>query len=718
MGKFTSSKKTYRVDPLGLNLPNNGIDNEEIDTTDNLSGIVAGGVVGATTDGNLIMNEDLSQSITDPIKLLDLISSSETVERDFAFKTISEFVLENESFTKELIKPENIRKIITHLVEPDAQIRVSVIGTFRNLTVVKEDICETLISLDILTPLLSNFVQGIDFIKTLNEKDMKQQKSIETQHVLIQAVALINNLCEVSDKGFSIVSKECNNILTTLFQILINYSIFMPELIMNISEFLTVVTDDNNELNATINNELMLQLFNIIKDSTTMNIRLKTLISTIILNIGQLYNKELVIQNITPILLSTFQFNTISTLNSDLLNSLNTSKDAKLKYDQLVAEQTGDDNNNDDDDEKMGMEENSSNNDNNNIEEPIDELKPITSTVDETIKKTPKNIIKNAAADLVQQCELQFKNQNEQWKDSLLAQQSAIELFVNIVSDAQQQQQSDDSNPYDDDDDDKFLDIEDGETEQSQQILSNISKFIISTPLCQYLIELLNSIVNFDLTEFGKLNIELLPNISSIRILQKRAMTCLSNLLITFIPKEENVQKILWDLLMKIANKSFTTSDIDIIEMTTSSLWSIMRTNSNIGFTTEIEIKNLVELAIKSPNSIKTNLIGIIGIAGQKPYCQNILKEVAMFLLQCLNKDLPADIISESLNSIFDIYAEPNVNNIVKEVSLIQHLEAFIPIIRNKIKTDKKKLDRALLDRLDESRINLSRFITYKKSQK
>ncbi|EAL69160.1 armadillo repeat-containing protein [Dictyostelium discoideum AX4] len=716
MGKFTSSKKTYRVDPLGLNLPNNGFDNEELDTADNLSGIVAGGVVGATTDGNLIMNEDLSQSITDPIKLLDLISSSETVERDFAFRTISEFVLENESFTQELIKPENIRKIITRLVEPDVQIRVSVIGTFRNLTVVKEDICETLINLDILTPLLSNFVQGINFIKTLNEKDMKQQKSIETQHVLIQAVALINNLCEVSDKGFSIVSKECKSILTTLFEVLINNSIFMPELIMNISEFLTVVTDDNNELNATINNELMLQLFNIIKDSTTMNIRLKTLISTIILNIGQLYNKELVIQNITPILLSTFQFNSISTLNSDLLKSLNSAKDAKLKYDQLVAEQT-DDNNNNNNDEKMGMDENSNNNNNdNNIEEPIDESKPITSTVDETIKKTPKNIIKNAAADLVQECEKQFKNQNEEWKDSLLAQQSAIELFVNIVSDAQQQQ-PDDSNPYDDDDD-KFLDIEDGETEQSQQILSNISKFIISTPLCQYLIELLNSIVNFDSTEFGKLNIELLPNISSIRILQKRAMTCLSNLLITFIPKEENVQKILWDLLMKIANKSFTTNDIDIIEMTTSSLWSIMRTNSNIGFTTEIEIKNLVELAIKSPNSIKTNLIGIIGIAGQKPYCQNILKEVAMFLLQCLNKDLPADIISESLNSIFDIYAEPNVNNIVKEVSLIQHLDAFVPIIRNKIKTDKKKLDRALLDRLDESRINLSRFITYKKSQK
>ncbi|KAN0025585.1 hypothetical protein ACTFIU_002024 [Dictyostelium citrinum] len=712
MGKFTSSKKTYRVDPLGLNLPNSG-ENEEMNAPDNLSGIVAGGVVGATPDGNLIMNEDLSQSITDPIKLLDLISSSDTVERDFAFRTISEFVLENQSFTEELIKPENIRKIITHLVEPDVQIRVSVIGTFRNLTVVKEDICEQLISLDILTPLLSNFVQGINFIKTLNEKDMKQPKSIETQHVLIQAVALINNLCEVSDKGFSIVSKECKSILTTLFQVLINNSIFMPELIINISEFLTVVTDDNNELNATINNELMLQLFNIIKDSTTMNIRLKTLISTIILNIGQLYNKELVIQNITPILLSTFQFSSISTLNSDLLKSLNSAKDAKLKYDQLVAEQP--DNN---DDEKMGMDNNNNDDDNNNntIAEPIDESKPITSTVDETIKKTPKNTIKNAAADLVQECEKQFKSQNEQWKDSLLAQQSAIELFVNIVSDAQQQQ-PDDSNPYDDDDD-KFLDIEDGETEQSQQILSNISKFIISTPLCQYLIELLNSIVNFDLTEFGNLNVELLPNISSIRILQKRAMTCLSNLLITFIPKEENVQKILWDLLMKIANQSFATSDIEIIEMTTSSLWSIMRTNSNIGFTTEIEIKNLVELAIKSPNSIKTNLIGIIGIAGQKPYCQNILKEIAMFLLQCLNKDLPADIISESLNSIFDIYAEPNVNSIIKEVSLIQHLEAFVPIIRNKIKTDKKKLDRALLDRLDESRINLSRFITYKKSQK
>ncbi|KAK5577779.1 hypothetical protein RB653_002727 [Dictyostelium firmibasis] len=711
MGKFTSSKKTYRVDPLGLNMPNSD-NNEEMNTPDNLSSIVAGGVVGATPDGNLIMNEDLSQSITDPIKLLDLISSSDTVERDFAYRTISEFVLENESFTQELIKPENLRKIITHLVEPDVQIRVSVIGTFRNLTVVKEDICETLIGLDILTPLLSNFVQGISFIKTLNEKDMKQSKSIETQHVLIQTVALINNLCEISEQGFSIVSKECKSILTTLFQVLINNNIFMPELIMNISEFLTVVTDDNNELNATINNELMLQLFNVVKDSTSMNIRLKTLISTIILNIGQLYNKELVIQNITPILLSTLQFSSVVTLQSELLVSLNGAKDAKIKYDQLVAEQPENSNDNDD---KMGMDENNEEN-NNNTAEPIDESKPITSTVDETVKKTPKNIIKNAAADLVQECEKQFKIKNDQWKDSLLAQQSAIELFVNILSD-DQQQQPEDSNPYEDDDD-KFLDIEDGETEQSQQVLSNISKFIISTPLYQNLIELLNSIVNFDLTEFGNLYVELLPNVSSIKTLQKRAMTCLSNLLITFIPKEENIQKILWDLLMKTAHQSFTTSDIDIIEMTTSSLWSIMRTNSNIGFTTEMEIKNLVELAIKSPNSIKTNLIGIIGIAGQKPYCQNILKEIAIFLMQCLNKDLPADIISESLNSIFDIFAEPNVNSVVKEVSMIQHLEAFTPVIRNKIKTDKKKLDRALLDRLDESRINLSRFITYKKSQK
>ncbi|EGC36763.1 hypothetical protein DICPUDRAFT_77593 [Dictyostelium purpureum] len=697
MGKFTSSKKTYRKDPMGLGNVN---EEQPFQPTD-------------LNDGNTLMNEDLSQAISNPGRLLELISSPESIERDFAFKTISEFVLDNPAFLETFIKPDTLRKAITYTCDPDIQVRVAAIGAFRNLTVAKEDICDTLISLDILTPILSNFIQGINYITSLSENEIKQQKSVESQHVLIQIIALINNLCESSEKGFLLVSKECQAILSTLFQILIKNSIFIQELILTISEFLTVITDDNKQLNLTINNDLVLQLFNVVKESTNMNTKLKVLISITLLNIGSLYNKELVIQSITPILLSALQFQPIQTLTQHIKPILDQSKSAKDNFD-TIAKQNEDELEMEEEfvDDTMGDEAEETTNE--NIENNNNVVKP--SNKEKRKEKREKNKAKKTAFDSLLDKEKVFKDQNDLWKDSLSAQQSSIELFVNMLSEAQQDESNQQDNVYDDDD--KFLDIEDGNTTSSQQILSTISKFLISTSLYQNLVELINNIISFDLTTFAKSNVELLSNVVSLKVVQKRALTCLSNLLIIYIPKEETTQKSLWELLTKIFQQSFTTNDAESIEMITNSIWSILRTNSNIGFTSENEIKNLVNLASGATNSIKTNLIGIIGIVGQKPYSQSILKEIGTFLLQCLSKDSPADIISESLNSIFDIFAEPPVNQIAKEIQMIQQLEAFVPIIRNKIKLDKKKLDRALLDRLDESRINLSRFIAYKKSQK
>jgi len=92
------------------------------------------------------------------------------------------------------------------------------------------------------------------------------------------------------------------------------------------------------------------------------------------------------------------------------------------------------------------------------------------------------------------------------------------------------------------------------------------------------------------------------------------------------------------------------------------------------------------------------------------------IAEVGKLLLESL-QDSSAAVIAEALNSIFDIFAEPNVNSVFTSLDMLRVLEAFVPHLKNKVKTEKKILDRSMWDRLDEARINLVRFIQYKKQQ-
>ncbi|KAF2074873.1 hypothetical protein CYY_003828 [Polysphondylium violaceum] len=685
MGKFNSNKKVYRVDPLGL-----GPMDDEDDNNNN-------------NGNNFIMNDNLSSGIQDPLKLLEMIDSPETTERDFAFRTVSEFVLDHPSFVTKLSEKVNLLKVMAHLSDPDVQVRVSAIGTFRNLTIVKEDIVQSLIDIDIVTSLISILFNSLNMIKGCEEKEMKSSKLIEEQHVLIQTLALLTNLIELSEKLFKRLSDCIAPSLVTLFNIILKHQLFVGELIFTISEFLSIITEDNVEICKTIPQELLTALFQLVKESPNMSLKLKTMTSITLFNVGSLYSRDLVIQGITPLLLSCFNFTPIQAL-KELKDMVDQTQVVREQYEKEEKEKEEKElaaiNKNAGADENMDQDK-----------EMVEDVMAYSNNNNGEKKKKVKT------GEILDEMEKKLKNSIDLWKENLSALQSSIEIFTNILS-FEEENGTPQDNPYDDDD--KFLDVEDGNTSNNNnEELSSIGKFLSTTTLCQNLVVFITSISDIDLSAIAKSCPELVSNLVLLKVIYKRSITCLSNLLILYIPKDNALQQTLWDLLVKIAGHSITTSfDSEVIEMTTSSLWSIMRFNPSIGFTKDSEVKSLIELGAKSPSSVKTNLIGIIGISGQNGFCQPILGEIGMFLLQCLNKDEPAEIISEALNSIFDVFAESPINTIFNQLNMLQHLEAFVPVIRNKIKLEKKKLDRSLLDRLDESRINLTRFISYKKSQK
>ncbi|EFA82655.1 armadillo repeat-containing protein [Heterostelium album PN500] len=700
MGKITNNKKVYRVDPItGANTRNddegNGSASEVMN--DDTAKMLYDQVLNAA-----------STLVDDPQELLKMVDDKDANQRDLALRTVAELIIENTSFNKNnlLDNKDNLIKIIKRSSDPEPQVAVTAMGALRNLTIVNPESCDLLLSSDILTSLISNFNRSLEFISTIQNNKYTTGPALENQHILLQSLSLLTNLCELSDSAFEVVSNSVGQHFSKLFQLLIGHSLFLEELVFYTCEFLSIITENNAKLSMTVGNDLLMQLYKCVSESK-MSIKLLSLISVTLLNIGSHYHRDKVVELITPLLLPAFT-------NFQPVASLLAIKEKRLALKEVTASS-----NNQEEEEDEPIEEDTIVEDGDDDDEVEDQQMGETSTTSNNNNNGDTKEPKKAKSESVT-FENEAEKMEEQWRDSLSAQQTAIEIFTNILSDDGQQQPSD--NPYDEDD--KFLDVQDIESAQDQDV-SPLIKYLESTTLLANLIELIESIELQDITKIVKECTELMQLAISLKTMYKRAIQCLSNLLISFSKEKIHSHQRLWDLMLKISAHSIhngqisqAKTEIEQLEIATSSLWSLMRNNSSIGFNNLDEIKNILFITSNAPTLVKTNLIGMIGLMGQKDMCKSILNQIGQLFVYCLANDQNAEVIAETLNSIFDVFAEPPVNQVFKELNMMSTLEQYVPILRNKIKTDKKKLDRQMLDRLDESRINLTRFIQYKKQQK
>eukprot|EP01098_Paradermamoeba_levis_P006878 TRINITY_DN2852_c0_g3_i3.p3 TRINITY_DN2852_c0_g3~~TRINITY_DN2852_c0_g3_i3.p3 ORF type:complete len:213 (+),score=80.92 TRINITY_DN2852_c0_g3_i3:869-1507(+) len=74
--------------------------------------------------------------------------------------------------------------------------------------------------------------------------------------------------------------------------------------------------------------------------------------------------------------------------------------------------------------------------------------------------------------------------------------------------------------------------------------------------------------------------------------------------------------------------------------------------------------------------------------------------------------------VAETLNAIFDVFAETDYNQIFVSVKFLPYLtNVYLPFLKQLVKKERNALDEHTFDRLDEAKINLVRFLSYKKKQ-
>jgi len=92
-----------------------------------------------------------------------------------------------------------------------------------------------------------------------------------------------------------------------------------------------------------------------------------------------------------------------------------------------------------------------------------------------------------------------------------------------------------------------------------------------------------------------------------------------------------------------------------------------------------------------------------------------VIGEVLALLIDAMG-GVSLILAAEAANAIMDGFAEPTFNQL-SESSLIPAINKFMAVLKTRIASEKKNMSRLDLDRLDETRVNLGRFLQYKRAQ-
>lgn len=105
---------------------------------------------------------------------------------------------------------------------------------------------------------------------------------------------------------------------------------------------------------------------------------------------------------------------------------------------------------------------------------------------------------------------------------------------------------------------------------------------------------------------------------------------------------------------------------------------------------------------------VRCNVVGLLGIFGQQSIFSSYLEDVGTVMITNL-LDPSLEVVCETLNSIFDVFAEPPVNEVVNKLGMIQHLQKCL----NRLKHLQEVKD----PEVEAAEINLKEFLKYKSNQ-
>lgn len=604
--------------------------------------------------------------------LVEKLNSTNEDERECGCTGIAGLVSQPEAIT--CLLQQNVVRILAPLIlDPSVQVRHRALGALRNLSVDGGlDVCEEMVHKDVLTPLVAFFRQyPLGWVPEKVEKPTKKQKDLNTE-AFTEATHLLWNLCEATQTAVDVFNKEG---LATLLTPCLQHTVYGLPLSIAVGQCLHTVSEDNPRFTLTAGDDQTAsqQLLHLMEQTSESagHILLKTLATGILVNVKSSELTTAPGNLVAHILTSVSQVLDVNAL-EDFTSSISGQT-------QIVS-----------------------------IE---DEQK------DETSVGSPSSEEKSTV-----------KNKLQDIEYFISAQMIALEIAANLCC-SEDSWEDVDSSESDD---------QNAEVDMEEETMDDNNLF---SPLCVSS-EIQGAILSNEI--FGKVLKKAEPCVlaegttslsdqqqnlvKKFEKLEVHALLCINNLVSSMeleaLGGLDNLHSV-WQGLVQLTATKHDGDRSDLLEAITSAMRAVIQKlaeheSPKLLEVTEQDLHFLYEMGQQgnSPD-IRVNAVRIVATFGahfaknKKPH--PMLVNLGVFLLEVACRDTELWVVAEALDSIFDVFGEDHLNNILSEIRLLDRLRQLLPMLKSKMKTNRKDLGEHL-PVISTAKTNLIRFIKYKSS--
>ncbi|GBB99537.1 hypothetical protein RclHR1_03550017 [Rhizophagus clarus] len=665
-------------------------------------------------DNNI--NDSQASRSSDVLPVIKQLSSADPTERAWAASCASNLIAGEEKIRRLLLSKDIIRLLIDRLTDNVYEVIYECVGTLRNLTVIGEyEIRAEMFNKDILTPLtlliskisiiIDNLLKGISY-----ESDPIEGARKNIWMFTENIICILWALSETSQKILRRINNM--NIVPFLMAFFTQVEKIPLKTLVAAAQCLHTITDDNSDIHSQFeqNPQYLQTLMNVLNLEITTNLNddhilIKVLCCGVILNLNSVI--------VSPVSRTDFDMcindYLKSCLNYDIENAANEAKEVSSNI-RIVDSVTN---------------------------HPKDDLPTVEEEklISINSKLTILQLVLELLAKMCLECFSQdddnlqdeMQNDDEIGINDSFAENKTVDLDVQMSNTHDQSFLNGSEHP--------ILNM------FATDIISDLIRLSRPTSL-SYPEQLGHNVIPVK---------SVVPTITdSLAMVHLRAVECMNNFFLTMVDiveekwwfvKHRDAAKYTWTRLVEVANqvagKGIKVGAEDpgqkmrgtVLEALVGCLWTLAR-----GLNGEVPLaENQIQAFIQCykstiSESMRVKLIGTLGVIAKRQNAIEDNKLIGTFIIGIVRNlsdlsrmdSLSIECIAESLNAIYDIYADKDFDYdepvFVRE-GYLHVLESIVDNVHKITKSIDEKESREQRLLMDEVYINLVAFIKYKKDE-
>ena len=336
--------------------------------------------------------------------------------------------------------------------------------------------------------------------------------------------------------------------------------------------------------------------------------------------------------------------------------------------------------------------------------------------------------------DVLSQLDKKDKQKVEALEDSLKAQITALEILTNLSSSDEECNSEDmDSDREMDDNFVNEMYSEEGDIDigSDHEIFTKcVTKFNILPKLVDRASQLATDAkIVFKESESGQFLLGLHEQ------LVIDSYLCLSNITemmtVAQLGGGEAVKTVWLQLAAKLCAKPEGTDLVDAVSSAVRSLTSqVVKPEAGVSLD-NVGTEDLEQLVSVYTNynteeaaNIRTNIVNILGSFGMvaarnitDPACKLVITKLSSWILETVVSDPCLRVSMEGFDRIFDVFSEDDSDSLFAELNLLTKLKHLQPVLKSRIKKERKSLQDEDLAVASTIKLNLQRFVVYKEKR-